>query len=101
MSDWDGKTERRQDNYMLIEQHKTMMALLTSMDKNLALAVQRQEAHGVTLEKHIVDDKKVQDELKVGQAKINERLAYWVGGGAVVIAVGMPILNRVLETVWR
>lgn len=94
MSDWDGKTERRQDNQI-------MMGMLASMDKNLALAVQELKSQGKVLDAHIVDDKKIQDELKVGQTKINERLAYWVGGGAVVMAVGMPILNRVLETVWH
>lgn len=94
MSDWDGKTERRHDNQI-------MMGMLSSMDKNLALAVQELKSQGKTLDTHIIDDKKIQDELKVGQTKINERLAYWVGGGAVVMAVAMPILNRVLETVWH
>lgn len=70
-----------------------MMKLLTSMDKNLALAVQRLETQSITLDKHIVDDKQVQDELKESVSTINLRLAQWVGGGAVIMVVGQFVLK--------
>jgi len=91
--DWDGKTERRTENNMLVEQHKTMMALLTSMDKNLALAVQRLETQTVVLDTHIKEDKAVQKELGDGQVKINNKLSWYAGALAALIGACTLILK--------
>ena len=90
MGEWDGKTERRSDNQM-------MMHLLNNMDKNLALAVQRLETQGVTLDKHIIDDKLIQGELKKSVDAINLKIAQWVGGGAVIMVVGQFAIKALLQ----
>jgi hypothetical protein len=86
VGEWDGKTERRHDN-------QVMMALLASMDKNLALAVQRLEAQGSTLDKHIVDDKAIQKELADGQIKINNKLSWYAGALAALISICTAVLK--------
>lgn len=88
MIHWDGLDRRKSDG--------DLMKLLTSMDKNLALLAQKSEAQTIILDKHIIDDAKIQSELQKSVNTINLRLAQWVGGGAVIMVIGQLMIKA-----WR
>jgi len=85
MAEYHGP-ERRSEN-------RDMMVLLTSMDKNLALAVQKMEAGTIIMDKHITDDKQIQGELREGQTKINLKLSWYAGALAALIGACTLILK--------